>query len=335
MDNTKRLTGIDKAAALLLSLPEDYVKRIFSKLEQFEILELSQRMALLGMVPADVIEGLYIEFVESVGSAGSLVGSFETTEKLLVKFFDKDRVKEIMDEIRGPAGRTMWEKLGNVNEGVLANYLKNEYPQTAAVILSKIKPDHAAKVFGLLPEDKAMDIMMRIINMDTIQRDILDDVEQTLKTEFMSNLAKTSQRNPYQLIAEIFNSFDRSTEGRFMEALETSSAEAAENVKSLMFTFDDLVKLDSSGIQAVIRVVDKTRLGLALKGSNDTVKDLFFKNMSERAGKLMKEDMQSMGAVRLKDVDEAQLEIVTQTKELINKGEIVIAENGSEEDMIE
>lgn len=327
--------GIDKAAIFLLSLPEEYVKKVFSKLDQFEVLELSQRMATLGMIPAEVIEDLYIELANRLGSAGCLVGSYENTEKLLSKFFDKERVKDIMAEIRGPAGRTMWEKLGNVSEGVLASYIKNEYPQTAAVILSKIKPDHAAKVFALLPEQTALDIMLRMIKMESIQRDILDDVEQTLKTEFMSNLAKTSQKDPHHLIAEIFNSFDRATESRFMGALDSAHHDAAERVKSLMFTFDDLIKLDASGVQTVIRVADKTRLALALKGSSEAIRELFFKNMSERAAKLMREDMQAMGMVRLKDVDEAQLEVVTQAKELINNGEIVLAVASSDEEMIE
>ncbi len=331
----QRYKGLDKAAILLLSLPENYVKKIFDKLDQFEILELSQRMATLGMIPAQVIEDLYVELANSIGSAGSLIGSYENTEKLLGKFFDTDRVKDIMAEIRGPAGRTMWEKLENVSESVLASYIKNEYPQTAAVILSKIKPEHAAKVFALLPEQTAMDIMTRMIKMENIQRHILDDVEQTLKTEFMTNLAKTSQKDPHHLIAEIFNSFDRATEGRFMHALETTNTEAAERVKALMFTFDDLVKLDNPGIQTVIRVADKTRLALALKGSSESIRELFFRNMSERAAKLMREDMQGMGMVRLKDVDEAQMEVVVQAKELINKGEILVAASAGEEEMIE
>jgi flagellar motor switch protein FliG len=332
---TSNYNGVEKAAIFLLSLPEDYVKKIFAKLDQFEVLELSQRMATLGMIPAEVVEDLYVELANRMGSAGSIIGSYENTEKLLGKFFDPEKVRDIMSEIRGPAGRTMWEKLGNVSESVLANYIKNEYPQTAAVILSKIRPDHAAKVFALLPEQNAMDIMMRMIKMENIQREILDDVERTLKTEFMSNLAKTSQKDPHHLIAEIFNSFDRATENRFMGALEQENGESAERVKSLMFTFDDLIKLDTSGVQTVIRVADKTRLALALKGSNEAIRDMFFKNMSERAAKLMKDDMQAMGMVRLKDVDEAQLEIVTQTKELINTGEIIITVAASEEEMIE
>src|SRR3546814_417264 len=153
----------------------------------------------------------------------SLVGSLDSTERLLTKVLGEDRVGEIMEEIRGPAGRTMWDKLGNVNEEVLANYLKNEYPQTVAVVLSKIRPEHAANVLAQLPDAFGMEIVMRMLRMETVQKDILDGVEKTLRTEFMSNLARTNRRDPYEMMAEIFNNFDRATEGRVMTALEERS----------------------------------------------------------------------------------------------------------------
>ena len=240
----------------------------------------------------------------------------------------------IMEEISGPAGRTMWDKLGNVNEHVLANYLKNEYPQTIAVILSKIKAEHAAKVIALLPENFAMEIVMRMLRMDSVQKEVLDGLEKTLRKEFMSNLSKSTRRDSHELIADIFNSLDRNTEGRFMEALEERNRESAERVKSLMFTFEDLVRVDSQGIQVLLRNVDKDKLAIALKGASETIKDLFFNNMSSRAGKIIKEDMEAMGPVRLRDVEEAQQYIVTTTKELSNAGEIVISEGKDNDELI-
>jgi len=247
---------------------------------------------------------------------------------------DKDKAKSIMEEIRGPAGRTMWDKLGNVNEEVLASYLKNEYPQTVAVVLSKIRSEHAARVMTFLPESFAIEVMNRMLKLETIQRDVLDDVENTLRTEFMSNLARTAKRDAFEMMADIFNFFDRATEGKFMASLEAVNSEGAEKIKALMFTFDDLIKLDSTGIQTLIRVIDKSKLGLALKGAGEELKELFFGNMSERAGKLMKEDMAALGMVRLRDVDEAQSLVVNTAKELAAKGEIIIAEGGEGEELI-
>ena len=220
IDDFNILSGQQKAAILMLSLDEERSASIFALMDDEEIKELSVIMASLGKVNSNVVEQLFSEFVEKVSSTGSLVGTYESTERLLSKALDKDRVSNIMEEIRGPAGRTMWDKLGNVNEHVLANYLKNEYPQTIAVILSKIKAEHAAKVIALLPENFAMEIVMRMIRMDSVQKEVLDGLEKTLRKEFMSNLSKSTRRDSHELIADIFNSLDRNTESRFMEALE-------------------------------------------------------------------------------------------------------------------
>ncbi|MDP4796533.1 MAG: flagellar motor switch protein FliG, partial [Rhodospirillales bacterium] len=288
----------------------------------------------LGSLNAGVVERLFVEFADQLSTAGGLVGSYDSTERLLMSSLPENRVKQIMEEMRGPAGRTMWDKLGNVNEAVLANYLKNEYPQTVAVVLSKIKTDHAARVLALLPENFSMEVIMRMLRMEAVQKEILDHVERTLRNEFMTNLARTARRDSHELMADIFNNLDRNTETRFMTALEERNRESAERIKQLMFTFDDLVRVDSSGIQLLLRQVEKDQLAVALKGSSEEVKELFFANMSERAGKMMKEDMDAMGAVRLKDVDEAQSGIVQVAKALSDAGEIVIAGSDEESELI-
>lgn len=334
IDDYNTLTGAQKAAALMLSLSDDHASKLFSMMEESEIRELSTTMVGLGSISANVVEKLFVEFAEAMSRTGSFVGNYENTERLLLKTMDKDRVSAIMEEIRGPAGRTMWDKLGNINEQVLANYLKNEYPQTVAVILSRIKAEHAARVLTLLPETFAMDIIMRLLRMEAIQKDVLDGLEQTLRTEFMNNLAKTARSDSHELIAEIFNNLDRNTENRFMAALEERNRESAERVKSLMFTFEDLTRLDALGIQVLLRNIDKEQLGIALKGASEIIKDLFFKNMSERAGKMLKEDMDAMGPVRLRDVDDAQTAIVNRAKELAASGDLVISEGGSKDELV-
>jgi flagellar motor switch protein FliG len=318
----------------MLSLGEEATIKLFSHMDEDEIKEVSQTMANLGMVGSTVIERLFVDFTEQISSTTSLTGSFESTERLLAKVLGKDKVGNIMEEIRGPAGRTMWDKLGNVNEQVLANYLKNEYPQTVAVVLSKVRPDHAARVMGILPEGFAMEVVMRMLRMEAVQKDVLEDVEKTLRNEFMSNLAKTNRRDPHEVMAEIFNSLDRNVESRFISALEERNRDAADKIKSLMFTFEHLALLDPSGVQTLIRTVDKDKLALALKGANDALKELFFSNMSERAAKILREDMGSMGPVRLRDVDEAQQILVKTAKELASKGEIVISSGKEEDDVI-
>jgi flagellar motor switch protein FliG len=333
-EDYRSLTGPQKAAIMMLSLGEDHSARIFAMMDDEEIKEISQIMANLGTVSSSLVERLFVEFADAMSNTGSLVGSYDSTERLLMKSLPKDRVESIMEEIRGPAGRTMWDKLGNVNEQVLANYLKNEYPQTVAVVLSKIKPDHGARVLGLLPEGFAMEVIMRMLHMEAVQKEVLDGVEKTLRTEFMSNLARTARRDAHEMMADIFNNLDRNTEARFMGALEERNRESAEKIKQLMFTFEDLSRLDSQGVQTLLRHVEKDKLGLALKGASDGVKDLFFKNMSERAGKMLREDMEAMGPVRLREVDEAQNLIVVLAKELASSNQIVISEGKDEDELI-
>ena len=333
-EDYRSLTGPQKAAIFMLSLAEEHSAKLFGMMADEEIRELSQIMANLGSVSANLVERLFVEFADQLSSTGSLVGSFDSTERLLMKSLPKDRVNMIMEEIRGPAGRTMWDKLGNVSEQVLANYLKNEYPQTVAVVLSKIKPDHAARVLSILPENFAMEVIMRMLRMEAVQKEVLDGVEKTLRTEFMSNLARTQRRDAHEMMADIFNNLDRNAENRFMSALEERNRESAERIKALMFTFEDLVRLDSAGVQMLLRSVDKGMLALAMKGGSDAIKELFFKNMSERAGKMMKDDMEALGPVRLRDVDQAQASIVVMTKELAASGQIEISEGKEEDELV-
>ena len=333
-EDYRNITGPEKSAMLLMSLGEDQAAKLFAHLDDEEIKEISQVMAGLGSVSSNVVERLFVEFAELVSSTGSLVGSMDSTQRMLTKILGEDKVGDIMEEIRGPAGRTMWDKLANVNESVLANYLKNEYPQTVAVVLSKLKSDHASRVLSVLPENFSMEVIMRMLRMEAVQKKILDQVESTLRTEFMTDLARTARPDSHELMAEIFNNLDRTTENRFMTLLEEGNREAAERIKALMFTFDDLARVDGAAIQTLLRQVEKDSLGLALKGASEDVKELFFANMSERAGKMMKEDMEAMGAVRLKDVDEAQSGIVTIAKALSDSGEIVIAGGDDESELV-
>ena len=333
-EDFKNMAGTEKAALLVLSLGEDHAAKLFSLLDEDEIKELSQTMANLGAVSSQVMERLFVDFAEQISSTGSMVGSFESTERLLKKVLDEEHVDTIMEEIRGPAGRTMWDKLGNVNETVLANYLKNEYPQTVAVVMSKIKPEHAARILGVLPENFAMEVVTRMLRMESVQKEVLDDIERTLRTEFMTNLSRASRRDAHEMMAEIFNNLDRNTETRFVNSLEERSRDSAERIKALMFTFEDLLKLDPGAVQTLLRAADRDKVAMALKGASEDIKQMFMENMSERAAKILREDMEAMGPVRLRDVDEAQMLLVNTAKDLAAKGEIIIADSKGEDELV-
>jgi flagellar motor switch protein FliG len=251
------VSGLHKASILMLALGEEHAGKLFAMMHEDEIRSISATMAQLGVIQVDTVEDLCGNFVDNFGATGGIMGSYESTENLLLKALPRDRVSLIMEEIRGSAGRTMWDKLYNVSEEILASYLKNEYPQTVAVVLSMIKADHAARVLNLLPDPFAMEVVMRMLRMESIQKDVLIRVETILRAEFMSNLARASTQDSHQLIAEIFNNFDRKTETRFLSGLEERSRDSAERVKSRMFTFNDLNKLTPAGVQVLLRQIDR------------------------------------------------------------------------------
>lgn len=329
-----QLSGANKAAIFMLSLGPENSAALLKRMEDEEISDLSQMMANLGTIDASTVENLLLEFTDQLSSTGSLLGTLDSTERLLLSTMEKEKVDLIMDEIRGPEGRTMWDKLDSVSEEVLANYLKNEYPQTAAVILSKITPNHAAKVLSKLPEYFAMEVVSRLLRIDVVNKDILEGIERTLRIEFMNNLSQTDCQDPHEQIADIFNSLDRSTENRFMEALEKRNQDSAEKIKTLMFTFDDLVRIAPSGIQILLRQLEKERLTMALKAASEEIKSLFFDNMSERAARMMQEDMEAIGPIRINELEQAQNYVINVAKDLAEKGEIVIAGGGEDEELI-
>lgn len=330
----KRFSSRERAAALMLAVGQDYGAPIWEQLSVEEMKELSAAMSQLGRVPAAVVEHLLLQFTTEISSLASCHGSFETTERLLTSMMPPDRVRDIMEDIRGPSGRTMWDKLSNVSEGVLAGYLKNEYPQTIAVILSKLKSDHAARVLAALPRDLAVDVVQRMLRMDTVQKEVLAQVEATLKNEFMANFARSQRRDPHEAMAELFNAMDRATEEAMLEALDAKAPESAERIRALMFTFEDLANLLPAAIAVIVRQADKRQMALALKGAPDVIKQLFFSTMTERSAKLLREDMAGMGPIRARDCEEAQNTLVRLAKSLAEQGEIVLVDPKSDDTMI-
>ncbi|MEN3953261.1 flagellar motor switch protein FliG [Iodidimonas sp. SYSU 1G8] len=330
----KRYTGPQRAAALMLALGKDHGAPIWAQLSVEEIKELSSAIAQLGRVPATVVEHLLVRFTGELSGRSSLHGSFDSVERLLDGVVPEDRVKEIMEDIRGPSGRTMWDKLSNVNENVLAAYLKHEYPQTIAVIVHKLSSDHAARVLAALPRELSVDVVMRMLRIDTVQKEIIQQVEDTLKHEFMSNLSRAQRRDPFETMAEVFNALDRSTEEQMLGALDEAAPDAAARIRALMFTFEDLASLMPKSIQVIVKNADKREIALALKGATDEMKQVFFAGMTERAAKLLRDDMAAMGPVRARECEEAQSSLVRLAKSLADRRQILLVDPKAEESMI-
>jgi flagellar motor switch protein FliG len=314
-----------------LSVADDVAAKIFALMSEEEVREVSHAMSGLGVISPNMVESVIQEFSDDVVGNSIFLGNLFTTEKLLNKVMDRDRVRSLMEELKGPQGRNTWEKLANVNEDLLALYLRGEHPQTAALVLSKLSPEHAAKVVSILPEKFAFETIMRMLNMGSVKKEVIERVEKILRAEFISSVGKTMKRDSCEMIAEIFYNLDRTSETKYMNMLEKSVPDEAQKIKDLMFTFEDLVRLDSRGVQTLLTFIDKSQLSVALKGASEEVKDVFFKNMSQRAARIIMEEVEALGPVRVRDVDEAQSIIVKMVKELVEKGEIDIAVDGKDE----
>ena len=326
-----RLTGAQKVAIVLLSMSEENATKIFSLMTEEEIKEISHAMSRLGSINPEVVDKLLGQLHTDLTESAIFLGNLHTTERLLEKVLDKDHVQSLMDEIRGPQGRNTWEKLGNVSEEMLALYFRNEHPQTAALVLSKLAPEQAAKVLSHLPDSFAFEVITRILNIGNVKTEILEKVEKILRVEFISSIGRTQEYDSFEMIAEIFNSLDRNSESKYMAMLESSSPEAAIRIKDLMFTFEDLVKIDAKGIQKLLRNVEKSRLTIALKGAGEALQKVIFASMSQRAAKIILEELEAIGPIRVREVDLARTEIVNIAKALINNGEIDVVVDSKDE----
>lgn len=328
-----RLSGPARAAIVMLALGEDVGGKLLAKMNEDEIREVSAAMARLGSVPAEVVEALCSAFVTDAGRISPVAGSPEVTERLLRKSISDERAAQILDEIRGPGGKTIWDKLAKVNESVLAAYLQQEHPQTIAVILSRLASEHAARILALFPDKLSVDVVERMLGMDGVPQSVIEDIERTLRADFTSILSAGAPRDPHNRLAEIFNGLDRQTEARLMSGLEERDAEAAARIKSLMFTFEDLARLAPTDVQTLLRAVDRETLPIAMRGASDKMREFFFSNLSERASKMLREEIEALGPVRVRDIDAAQLAITILAKELAASGEIEIG-SGKEDDLV-
>ena len=330
----EQMTGTQRAAALLLLLGEAEGSAIWRMLDEDEVKKVSHAMVQLGTLEAETVERLIVDFVSRLPSGGAISSNFERTESLLLKIFPPDQVSSIMAEIKGASGKRVWASLTQIDPDILATFLRSEYPQTVAVVLSKVRPDYAARVLTILPEEFAIDVLNRMLRMETIQKDALRHIEETLRVEFVSTIAQSTRRDAHEMMADVFNAFDRQTETRFLAALDQANRGSAKRIRELMFTFEDLLKLDPGSVQTLMRKVDNDTLCRALKGADERVRGFFMGQMSTRAAKNLTDEMGSMGPIRLKEVDEAQAKMTELAKELAEKGEIMIAKNGGEEELV-
>lgn len=325
-----RLKGAQKVAALMLAIEKSVSKEIFHRLEDFEVKKITDAMFELGVLHQDTTTNILNEFVRNVASGGSLTTSSEDIKSLLSETLDPNRAKDIISSMTSFKDNTL-KNLGTYDAKTLANFLSNEHPQTIAVLLCHLGVDKVGQVMKLLPEDVQSEVVMRIAFLDDITPEALSDIEDAVK-EALKGLGSATKHKMggVEYIADALNRLDKRTTNGILDTIASDNAELAEEIKQNMFIFEDLVKVDDRGIQEVLKSVDTGELALALKVCTDELRERVYANMSERAAKILKEDLEVMGPVKVSDVEKAQAGILKIVDRLVSEGKIVLAGEGDE-----
>ena len=330
---TADYNGVQKAAILLITLGPERSADIFKHLKEEEIEELTLEIANTRSVSPQVKEDILNEFYQVCLAQQYIAeGGIGYAKELLDKALGEDRAKEVITKLTASLQVRPFEFVRKTDPSQLLNFIQDEHPQTIAMILSYLTSAQAALVIGALPPEKQADVAKRIAMMDRTSPDVIKEVERVLEKK-LSSLVNQDYTivGGVDAIVNILNTVDRTTEKHIMESLEIEEPELADEIRKKMFVFEDILLLDDRAIQRVLRDVDNADLGVALKAANEEVQNVIFKNLSKRLAAMIKEDMEFMGPVRMKDVEEAQQKVVSVIRKLEDSGEIVISRGGGDE----
>src|SRR5690625_2006275 len=331
--NRRTLTGKQKAAVLLISLGPDVSAQIYKHLTEEEIEQLTLEISSVRKVDSEQKEEILNQF-HQIALAQDYIseGGINYAKEVLEKALGEDEAQKIINRLTSSLQVRPFDFARQSDPGQIYNFIQNEHPQTIALILSYLDPEQAGQILSELPQDTQAEIAKRIATMDSTSPEIISQVEQVLERNIASSLTEDqTQTGGIESVVEVLNSVDRSTERTILDTLEVQEPELADEIKKRMFVFEDIVILDNRAIQRVIREVDNEDLILSLKVASDEVKEIIFQNMSQRMADTFKEEMEFLGPVRLRDVEEAQTRIVSTIRRLEEIGEIIIARGGGDD----
>ncbi|CUA80112.1 flagellar motor switch protein FliG [Anoxybacillus suryakundensis] len=332
-DQKGELTGKQKAAILLISLGPDVSASVYKHLSEEEIEKLTLEISSVRQVDAEKKETILEEF-HQIALAQDYIsqGGIAYAKQVLEKALGPEQAMNIINRLTSALQVRPFDFARKADPAQILNFLQNEHPQTIALVLSYLEPTQAGQILSALPQEMQADVARRIALMDRTSPEMINEVEQVLERKLSTTVVQDyTQTGGIEAVVEVLNGVDRATERTILDALEIQDPELAEEIKKRMFVFEDIVTLDNRAIQRVIREVDNADLLLALKVSSDEVKEVVFRNMSSRMAETFKEEMEFMGPVRLRDVEEAQSRIVAVIRRLEEAGEIVVARGGGDD----
>ncbi|AGH96361.1 flagellar motor switch protein FliG [Pseudobdellovibrio exovorus] len=332
-----QLRGVDKAAILVNYLGKDAIKVLFQKMEDGDIRKLLHLMSKFKIVPVSITKRVLEEYYELVSESEEFIFSEQMGSKEnIVDALGEERARGILGglNINSGSGRTL-ESLEMVDAKSLSTFLVNEHPQTVAVILAHLEPEKKGEVLRRLPESLQAEVVLRMANLDNVDPELISEIDKVLKNQLSnSHTVEQASLGGVQPVAEMLNVMDKNTEQSIMSRLEEKDPLLAEEIRKLMFVFEDIAKIDDRGIQILLKEVPNDKLLLALKTANEDIRGKIFKNISARAAEMLREDLSNMGPARLSDVESAQQEIVNAARRLEAEGKIIIARGGSEDAMV-
>jgi len=326
------IQGHRKAAILMLALGDQFTQDLFKRLERKEITQIVQAMVDMETVPKEEVEAVLKEFNESMTFGHEvLIGGQDQALRLLSKSLDSDVAKYVVDTLELESGPSPFKELETTSPRLLAQILRNEHPQTLALILGHLPPERGAELLQSLPPGVRPEVLMRLSNLEAVPEEMLYEVDKVLQRQLIAMGGREGRKvGGVSAVAEVLNAVDRSTEEEVLAEIEEENSQLAEDIRQLMFVFDDILKLDDRSIRELLKEVGNDELTLALKGSSDELKDKFYKNLSERAATMIQEDLEIMGPVRLSDVEGAQQSIVRTVRRLEAEGRVVITREGGD-----
>jgi flagellar motor switch protein FliG len=333
----ERITGPQKAAIFLFAIGEELASEIVKKLDEQEIKRLGGSMSQLFSITPRMLDSVFAEFNELASSINRPIaigpaGSSQFIKNILTKAVEEGKAKTLLEEMQEEGKWNLFQKIRRLDPKTIANFIKNEHPQTISIILAHLDPAQSAAILEDLPSPLQTEVVYRIAELGKVPPGILGEIDQVLQEEIslVENM-EGRKVGGIRSVAEILNQVDGSTETSILKGIEEQKQGLADEIRKLMFVFEDLLQVDDRGIMAILKEVTNEVLQVALKTASEELKEKIFKNMSERAAQMMKEDLEVMAPVRLKDVETAQQSIIKAAKKLESEGKIVLAGKGKEE----
>ncbi|WP_207260388.1 flagellar motor switch protein FliG [Desulfovibrio sp. Huiquan2017] len=325
-------SGPQKTAIVLLALGDKFTAEVFKRMERNEIAAVSKAMLETDSIPKEEVLEVLKEYNEALAyGAELLVGGPEQVKRLLTQSLDAETAKYIMDSLDLDTGPTPFQELENVSPRILAQILRNEHPQTLALILGHLHPDQAAELIQNLPAGVRAEVLMRLAKLEAVAEEMLMEVDKVLQSQLIAMGGKEGKKvGGVNSVAEILNAVDRNTEEEVLSEIEEESTQMAEDIRNLMFVFEDVKGIDDIAIRELLKEVSNEDLTVALKGASEELREKFFKNLSERASAMIKEDLEIMPPKKLSEVEAAQQSIVKTVRRLEDEGKIVISRGGSD-----